>query len=85
VIIFEFDKNINLGDPSLALRMTGLYGIREGKEMAIRKQILNFPVFSANRHFFSPRQPKVLSFRAIERNLPALVKLLLLPILLLEN
>jgi len=80
VIIFEFDKNFNFnaGDPSLSLRMTGLCGIREGKEMAIRRQNLNFPIFSTNRHFFSPLQPKNLSFRASARNLPALVKLLLI-------
>ena len=80
MIRFAFDKNFNFnaGDPSLSLRMTGHYGVIEGKEMAIRKLNLNFPIFSANRHFFSPLQPKTLSFRASARNLPALVKLLLL-------
>jgi hypothetical protein len=39
VIIFEFYQNFNFNeeDPSLSLRMTDLYGVREGKEMAIRK------------------------------------------------
>jgi len=27
---------LNPGDPSLSLRMTAIYGIREGEEMAIR-------------------------------------------------
>jgi len=76
VIIFEIDKvfNFNAGDPSLTLRMTVLYWVREGKEMAIRKLNMNLPTFAANRHFFSLFQPNALSFRALARNLPALVK-----------
>jgi len=49
--------------------MTGLYGLTEGKEMAIRRLNLNYPIFSANRHFFPPFPPESLSFRASARNL----------------